>query len=104
VVYVLGVAAFYFNIIIENLPASALRLMEQSKWGWGGLIDMRRLSRPPPPPIPSPSVHDVSHLNWLSALPSYEGRTAGKGDGQIVFQIFTTIRCRQYMTSQVEAV
>jgi hypothetical protein len=39
-------------------------------------IDMRRLSRPP---LPSPSVQTVSHYNWLSALLSYEGRTAGEG-------------------------
>jgi hypothetical protein len=42
------------------------------------------------PPNPSPYVHTVSHLNWLSALPSCEGKTAGEG-GQIVFQIFATI-------------
>jgi hypothetical protein len=36
-------------------------------------IDMRRFPRPPPPTA-SPYVQTVSHLNWFSALPSYEGR------------------------------
>jgi hypothetical protein len=40
-------------------------------------IEMRCLSMPPP--TPSPNVQTVSHLNLLSALPSYEGRTAEEG-------------------------
>jgi hypothetical protein len=40
-------------------------------------IEMRIVSRPPPSPYPY--VQTVSHLNWLIALPSYEGRAAVEG-------------------------
>jgi hypothetical protein len=40
-------------------------------------IDMRIVSRPPPPLFPN--VQTVFHLNWLSVLPSYEGRVAVEG-------------------------
>jgi hypothetical protein len=39
-------------------------------------IDMIIVSRPPPA---SPYVQTVPHLNWLTALPSYEGRAAVEG-------------------------
>jgi hypothetical protein len=42
-------------------------------------IDMKIVSRPPPPHSASPYVQTVSHLNWLIALPSYEGGAAVKG-------------------------
>jgi hypothetical protein len=42
------------------------------------------------PPPASPYVQTVSNLNWLSALPSYEGRAAVEG-GQIVFLFLATI-------------
>jgi hypothetical protein len=39
-------------------------------------IDMRLVSIDPPA---SPYVQTVYHLNWFSALPSYEGRAAVEG-------------------------
>jgi hypothetical protein len=41
-------------------------------------IDMGIVSRPPPSSA-SPYVQTMSHLNWLSSLPSYEGRAAVEG-------------------------
>jgi hypothetical protein len=35
-------------------------------------------------------VQTVSHLNWLTALPSYKGRAVVEG-GQIVFLFLATI-------------
>jgi hypothetical protein len=40
-------------------------------------IDMKIVSIPPP--SASPNVQTVSHLNWLTALPSYEGIVAVEG-------------------------
>jgi hypothetical protein len=35
------------------------------------------------PPSASPNVQTVFHLNWFSALPSYEGRAAVEGSNRI---------------------
>jgi hypothetical protein len=45
-------------------------------------IDIRMVSRPPP--TPSPYAQTLSHLNWMSALPSYrKEELRGRGSNSI---------------------
>jgi hypothetical protein len=54
-------------------------IMENKTSSIASIIDMRIVGYLAPSPSASPYVQTVSHLNWLSAPPSYEARAAVEG-------------------------